>query len=115
VVCSRAETTDEAVPETPAAPAPTLSGSKVILWLFGTTVGLALFAWTADGSQYRPLVWRALAGDLAIPVVAWFVIRGIHETEHRRRWAWWAASLVAAAVTYGVVVTLIGWLTRVLS
>ncbi len=85
----------------------------MILWLFvalaaATAFGLYLFSRTVEGSQYKTVVWRALAGDLAIPVVAWFIIRGIHEADSRRRWAWWIGTVPAAAATYALVAMLLG-------
>ena len=64
-----------------------IKGTRVIFWLFvvlaaGSAVGLSLFANTELGRPHTSLIYRALAGDLAIPVVAWFVIRAI---EHRRK------------------------------
>jgi hypothetical protein len=46
-----------------------------------TAIALLLCASLVE-PKFRPTVYRALAGDLAIPVVAWFVIKAIHK---RRR------------------------------
>jgi hypothetical protein len=33
----------------------------------------------AEFKAVAPRLWGALAGDLALPVVAWFVIKAIHK------------------------------------
>ena len=91
---------------------PDMQGRRVILWLFvllaaATGAGLWMFSLTDEGATAKPTVWRALAGDLALPVTAWFILHGIGETTSRRRWMWWGASLLAGAVTYLLVSTIL--------
>ncbi|MES2154102.1 MAG: hypothetical protein V4510_03115 [bacterium] len=91
-------------------------GRRVILGLFVvlavcTALALWLFSRTTEGSLYRASIWRALAGDLAIPVVAWCILEGL-AVAGRPRWLWWLASIPAAAATYGVVTLVIRALDR---
>lgn len=58
----------------------------------GTPVGY-------DGTHVRFVVYRALAADLAIPVVAWFLLQGIGRKGKADRWFWFASALPAGLVT----------------
>ncbi|MCA1820019.1 MAG: hypothetical protein ABR562_03620 [Thermoplasmatota archaeon] len=49
---------------------------------------------TYDGTSIPVVVHRALAGDLAAPVIAWFVLSGLGASG-RDRWFWFAAALPA--------------------
>jgi hypothetical protein len=81
----------------------TMAGRRVIFWLFlglaaASALGLWMFSITPEGRTAKPIIVRALAGDLALPVVAWFILRGFNEPE--RKWTWFLLAPVAAAVAY---------------
>lgn len=80
-----------------------VAGRRVIFWLFVTlavasALGLWMFSVTPEGRTAKPIIVRALAGDLALPVTAWFILRGFNEP--RRKWTWFLLAPVAAAVAY---------------
>lgn len=57
------------------------AGQRVILWLFvalavATALTLLYFA-TLVEPRFRPRIYAALAGDLLLPVVAWFAFRAM--------------------------------------
>jgi hypothetical protein len=52
-----------------------------------------------DGTHVRLVVYRALAADLAIPVIAWFLLQGIGRKGKADRWFWFAGALPAGLVT----------------
>lgn len=52
-----------------------------------------------DGTHVRFVVYRALAADLAIPVVAWFLLQGIGRKGMAERWFWFAGAVPAGLAT----------------
>lgn len=59
-----------------------MPGVRVIFWLFvalaaATAAGLTLFVFTDAGWPYRRTVFIAMAVDLSMPVVAWFIMKAI--------------------------------------
>jgi hypothetical protein len=52
-----------------------------------------------DGNQARTIVYRALAGDMAAPVAAWFLLVGIGRKGQPDRWFYFAAAAPAGLMT----------------
>lgn len=80
---------------------------RLILGLFlamsaATAVSLWAFAHTTDGWPFRATVYRALAGDLGLPVVVWFLLSGI-AASRGRRWFWYAGALPAGLIAVALV------------
>lgn len=89
-----------------------IEGRRVIFWLFvwlaiAAAAGLWMFSLTEEGAAAKPIIWRALAGNLTIPVVAWFILSGIAATDTRRRWTWWGLALPAGGAFYWVTATVL--------
>lgn len=66
-----------------------MSGERLIFWLFVilagcTAAALWIFTRTEVGHLYRRRVYFALAGDLAAPVVAWFILKAIGRRRARK-------------------------------
>lgn len=64
-----------------AAAGEAIRGERLIFWLFvalsaATAVALLTFAQFVP-HEAKPRLYYALAGDLAIPVIAWFVLKAI--------------------------------------
>jgi hypothetical protein len=85
-----------------------VDAKRFILWLFvalalATAGSLWLFVHTPAGAPHHAVVYRAMAGDLAAPVVAWFLLSGI-ASKGTERWFWFLgaapAGLMAMAATF---------------
>lgn len=68
-----------------AAPSSEPSGRQVVFWLFvllglGTAAALLYFASIVPPAA-RPRIYAALVGNLALPVIAWYVYK--HLPRHR--------------------------------
>jgi hypothetical protein len=98
----RAEGLDDSVRQ-----ADHFSARRVIFWLFvalaiATAVSLYVFVETPMGKPFGPVVYRVLAGDLAAPVLVWFLLAGIGE-RGPWRWFWFSAAVPAALATMAIV------------
>lgn len=68
-------------PDAVAPGADELSGRVVVLWLFvalsvATAAALLWFAQIAPGPA-RPRIYAALVGNLALPIIAWYVYKNL--------------------------------------
>jgi hypothetical protein len=77
-----------AVSERPMArPAREPSGRIVIFWLFVglaiATAGVLLYFATLAPASARPRIYASMAGDLALPVIAWFLFKAINKRRDR--------------------------------
>jgi len=80
---------------------------RLIFWLFAalavaTAVTLLVFVHTPQGWPYRVIVYRGLAGNLALPVVAWFILSGIGSRGVERAF-WFLGALPAGLITMALV------------
>lgn len=84
-----------------------IPAQRLIFWLFAalavaTAVTLLVFVHTPQGWPYRVIVYRGLAGNLALPVVAWFILSGIG-SRGQERWFWYLGALPAGFITMALV------------
>ena len=64
-------------------------GQRLIFWLFvalsiATAASLLVMAQFVD-EAYRPRIYWSLAGDLLIPVIAWFALKAIGKRRAERK------------------------------